>query len=582
MSKRVKKASTLCASGCFASVLFLLCAGIAGAVNVEQWRVHEITLISANVNVDPFMNLSVTASFMGPDSTFIRRPAFWDGRQTWKIRFAPTLIGTWTYTTTCSDSTDIGLHGKTGDLDCVPYTGDLDVYKHGFLKVSDSRRYLAHRDGQPFWYLGDTHWFMETEDFNTVFKVIVDKRLAQKYTAYQSHPYRDNLSNSGATAIDTLKYRHLDRYFQYLADKGMVHAFGLCCHNAIDYFTPEGVRRVAKYMCARYGAYPVIFFTSQEVDLWGNETKWKNAFDEWNLWDDYNHPATCHLYYSTSGETMLWGTDPRHDLFFLQGGHGTVQSMSHYKAYWDFATPAKPFIEAENNYEEILGGNHADMVRKAAYKAIQCGAAGFGYGANGLWNNCFSLTDCYCCEEWGINLWSEAILFPGGAQMQYLTEFYTGLDWWDLVPRFADPAWSSIAYPENAILKTSGSSVYVVYFNPYGSSCVLRNMADSATYRASWFNPQNGTYTLISGDIHTSSGSWTVPAKPDNNDWLLLIVNTTPIVDMPAITPPGGIVTGSSQTVTISCGTAAIDGHPRLVACKEHVRGRGNCAVRQA
>jgi hypothetical protein len=505
-------------------LFFVLAAFSLLFAQTKQWQIHEITLTAAKTYSNPFIDVSITAVFTGPDGTVIRRPGYWYAGNTWKIRFAPTLTGNWGYTVTCSDTTDTGLHHKSGDVVCIPYAGDLEVYKHGFLKVSDNKRYLAHRDGTPFWYLGDTHWFMEQEDYDTVFTVIVDKRVSQKYTAYQSHPVRQFLSNSGATTIDTLNYQKLDRYFQYIADKGLVHAFALDCHTAIDYFTPEGSRRLAKYVCARYGAYPVVYFTSQEVDLYNNETKWKNAFDEWNLWDDYQHPATCHMYYSTTGEPKLWGTDPEHDLFFLQGGHGAIHAVSHYKSYWDFSTPAKPFLEAECNYEEIFGGNHADIVRNAAYKAIQCGSAGFGYGANGLWNNCFSSTDCSCCKEWvGLNVWSQALNFPGGAQMQYLTEFYTGLDWWKLTPRFFDPAWSSFVNPDNAILKTDAASTYVVYFYGAGSTGSLRGMVDSTRYNARWFNPSNGISTVISDSIRPVQGSWTPPAKPDANDWILLV-----------------------------------------------------------
>lgn len=519
----------------------------------EQWRLSEITLTATNTYANPFMDASITAVFTGPGGTIIRRPGFWDGSNTWKIRFAPTKTGTWSYTVTASDTTDTGLHGQTGSLNCVAYTGSLPVYKHGFLKVSDTKRHLIHADSTPFWYMGDTHWFMEHEDFDTVFKVVVDKRITQKYTVYQSHPTRGYLSNSGATNIDTLKYRQLDRYFEYISEKGLVHAFGLDCHNAIDYFTAEGSRRVAKYVCARYGAYPVLFFTSQEVDLWGNETKWKNAFDEWNLWDDYNHPATCHLYYSTNGETKLWGNDPEHDLFFLQAGHGIVHTAAHYKSYWDYNTPVKPFLEVESNYEEIRMGslpNNADNVRKAAYKAIQCGSAGFGYGANGLWNNCFSATDCNCCEDWGINHWSQALNFPGGAQMQYITEFYTSIEWWKLIPRFTDPSWCTVSDGENVIVKSSGVSTYVAYFTSSGTSCTFRNMSDSTPYVASWFNPRNGSSTLINSNVRSVNGSWTAPSKPTNEDWLLLLngdVDTTLYSMIKVRSGTGGIITPAND-----------------------------------
>lgn len=58
---------------------------------------------------------------------------FWDGGNTWKIRFAPTVVGNWSFTTVSSDPTDTVLHGQTGTVLSQPYSGSLSIYKHGFL-----------------------------------------------------------------------------------------------------------------------------------------------------------------------------------------------------------------------------------------------------------------------------------------------------------------------------------------------------------------------------------------------------------------------------------------------------------------
>jgi hypothetical protein len=498
---------------------------------VAQWQAGEISLTSARTYNNPFLDVAITAAFIGPDGVTIHRPGFWYEGNVWKIRFAPPRIGTWSYSTTCSDISNSALHGQTGVVECIPYTGDLNIYKHGFLRVSDSKRYLVHADATPFFYLGDTHWFMEFEAFNEQFVPMVQKRLQQKFTVYQSHPVGSTLSNSGATSVDPAKYKELDRYFKYIADNGLVHAFGLSAHSTIDYFTPQGSERVAKYVCARYGAYPVLFFTSQEIDLYGNQDKWKHAFDAWNAADDYHHPATCHLWASTAGEPTYWADDPQHDLFFLQGGHGTVQDMAHYKAYWDYNHPTKPFVEAENNYEEIRlgsGSNHADMVRKAAYKSIQCGSLGYGYGANGIWNICWTADDCACCEQWGMDIWSAAINFPAGQQMQYLYEFYTSLKWWELYPRFKDENWASFYDTEKAVIKTAGSDVYVVYF--YGDDQTtgrLKNLKPGIGYTAVWFNPETDCYQVIDEGLVSNDGQWAIPAKPNGADWLLWVMDQT-------------------------------------------------------
>lgn len=87
---------------------------------VAQWKVIEITLNSSKNYTDPFSQVEVTATFTGPDGKTIRRPAFWDGGSTWKIRFAPTAPGVWNMLTSCSDDTNSGLHAVSKAIKNIP------------------------------------------------------------------------------------------------------------------------------------------------------------------------------------------------------------------------------------------------------------------------------------------------------------------------------------------------------------------------------------------------------------------------------------------------------------------------------
>ena len=133
----------------------------------EKWRVIEIELTSTKIYTDPFLDVDVFAYFTGPDGQQITRPAFWDGDQNWKIRFAPPETGLWTMLTISTDSTNSGLHQISATVECGKYGGDLAIYRHGFLKISENGRYLIHADGTPFFYLGDTHWILPHERFET-------------------------------------------------------------------------------------------------------------------------------------------------------------------------------------------------------------------------------------------------------------------------------------------------------------------------------------------------------------------------------------------------------------------------------
>ncbi len=49
-------------------------------------------------------------------------------------------------------------------------------FRHGLLTVSDNKRYLAHQDGTPFFYLGDTAW----ELFHRLNREEVDQYLENR------------------------------------------------------------------------------------------------------------------------------------------------------------------------------------------------------------------------------------------------------------------------------------------------------------------------------------------------------------------------------------------------------------------
>jgi hypothetical protein len=138
-------------------VLLFPVNAFAAKYRTQRWRAVEIVLTSSVTYDNPFQDVDVTATFAGPDHTLMSRPAFWDGGRTWKVRFAPPHTGVWEMTTSATDPKNKGLDGVTASVRCDPYSGTLEIYKRGFLKVSANSRYFVYADGTPFFYLGDTH-----------------------------------------------------------------------------------------------------------------------------------------------------------------------------------------------------------------------------------------------------------------------------------------------------------------------------------------------------------------------------------------------------------------------------------------
>jgi len=530
----------------------------AADFSVQKWIAVEIELTSSVSYSEPFYDVDVEAAFTGPDGLIITRPAFWDGDSTWKIRFAPTEIGTWTMTTTATDANNSGLHNISRTIECIPYSGDLDIYKFGFLKISDNGRYLTYDDGTPFFYLGDTHWILPHERFDTSnapgvssqFRYTVDKRVQQGFTVIQSEPIWQphGGTHSGADEEEVASlwngfgsddlggFRNLDRKFKYIADQGLVHAnaqvdWARNPASLPDIYTEDYMARVARYWVARFGAYPVIWtiIDNNMYDAYDSETikKWfavgQSIFDS----DDYDHPIMPHMEdgSNTTSANSWWADKPFHDGWAVQWqGDMTDKNIS--KGYWNY-TPAKPAILYEGQYDQFWTDSRGAL--SEGYKAFQSGMYGFGYGANGVWNDIYSKPGDPPDYGTGYEMpdryfwWYDGANLETGDQLTIFKDFYKSLEWWKLVPRFLDSEWALFYDGKHAYLASDERKNFVVLFaNDSRSTGILKNLEPDSAYVASWFNPRDGEYTIID-TIVQSSTDWTIPARPTLGDWVLIV-----------------------------------------------------------
>ena len=64
------------------------------------WQEAEIVLTADDDVADPYTGVDVWADFSHDDGSILRRPAFYDGGRTWRIRFASPLgTGRWHWRT---------------------------------------------------------------------------------------------------------------------------------------------------------------------------------------------------------------------------------------------------------------------------------------------------------------------------------------------------------------------------------------------------------------------------------------------------------------------------------------------------
>ena len=141
------------------AVMAVMCgSAVAADKEVPKWQRFELTLESSANYTNPFQEAQLDATFTAPSGQTRKAPGFWDGKNTWKIRFSPNETGKWTYKTACSDKSNKALDGQSGSFTCTAPSGKTRFDQHGPVRVSADDRSFAHEDNTPFFWLADTAW----------------------------------------------------------------------------------------------------------------------------------------------------------------------------------------------------------------------------------------------------------------------------------------------------------------------------------------------------------------------------------------------------------------------------------------
>ncbi len=525
---------------------------------IETWRAGIISFETSREYENPFLDVSIWASFKGPNGETVKREAYWDGGKTYRVSFAPTAVGKWNYILSAPE--DSGLNGVSGEIECIPYTGDLPIYKHGFLKVADNKRFLCHADGTPFFWLGDTHWgFVAGEKWDqsnhptlkSMFKGMVDRRAEQHYTVYQTNLRSEPWGTTHYWADDhvgtlpdvTFYQQKVDKRMQYIADKGLVNALGLAWAGSVI-GKLDLQKNLARYIVARYGALPIVWTLAGEVAGYSASTReacingWREVARYIEEIDGYQTLQTAH-YTNERPYADYYFDEDWFDFTLNQGGHGDLPIYAYYQREHMKKHPGKPFIEGEEMYEFVStlepNGSRlctADMMRRCAYLSIQNGACGYTYGAQGIWDTVWEKPDQpnprNIFNRLGIT-WYEAIDGEGAAQLGLMRDFYEETGVFDMHPDydcfasegiFGDPLIAELYVPH--ILSTDDRSRMLCYYlSTTRGECALKGLKN-VPYTAVWFNPRNGEKTFYA-EFTPENGCWTAPERPEEGDWVLYL-----------------------------------------------------------
>ena len=125
---------------------------------VHVWEMQEIQLEATGTYANPYVDVTCWIDLTGPD--FSRRVyGFWDGGNTFRVRFVATTPGDWSWTTGSNQNDDDGLNTGRGSLRAVAWQeAELaaNPNRRGFVRSTPNGHALQYADGSPFFWLGDT------------------------------------------------------------------------------------------------------------------------------------------------------------------------------------------------------------------------------------------------------------------------------------------------------------------------------------------------------------------------------------------------------------------------------------------
>jgi len=529
--------------------IFLAAFARAGLV-AEQWHPVDISLTSTTAHSNPF-DVTLSGQFTGPGNTILTVPGFCDGTGSYKIRFAPTKVGTWTYSTTSDDPL---LNGLQGSVSCVANT--LPTV-HGRLGIDPQHpRHFLYEDGSRYFLNGFEIDWLGLMDFGDTTvpkaKSIIDMYSAQGFNQvimnayawdtnwepgitgpYDFGPPKVFIAGGTNAAPDWTRlnpafFLNYDHVMDALMKSGVVaHIFLFVNNKKVNWPVENSANetRYIKYLVSRYQAYPNV---SWDLD--------KEA---------YSYTGTNPQAWFHGRLALIDSTDAYHRLRTMHDsynpGHGlgnvdynlSANSLLDYYTDQDHANyysdavklgnaANDPYYNAEHSYQIGNDGGHTyssiNTKLQCLLNTYEIAMAG-GYAAY-----------YYTYHAWDVVRYAEV---PASLNMYaFYTNFFLSTNWFTLKPSDA-----SIGSPSNGHCLANPGVEYIVYSSD-GKPVSLTISGASGALHGSWMNIQTGAKT-DAGTFSNGKATLSPPGAQPSVIWLHS--GTAGVVSPPRVEAPSDI-----------------------------------------
>lgn len=528
----------------------LLLSPLSILAQTGRWMKYEQTFQSEKDYENPLYDVrEFTVRFSAPSGRVKTIAGFWDGGTTWRVRFAPDEVGTWTYITQCSDAQNTGLHQQQGTFACFEKSSPHAIYTKGSIIHPKGTYHLTHADGTPFFYTACTAWNGALKSTDAEWDIYLKDRVANHYNVIQfvTTQWRGGSKNSlGQVAFTGSGRISLNPDFFTLLDKKVdeINAHGLVAAPVLLWALQQGAGRelspgyhlpdqeailLAKYMVARYGGHHVIWFLGGDGKyIEEYEQRWKNIGRGVFGGEHGNARPPGIVAMHPQGQSWI-GKQYAHedwvDILGYQTGHNATPNTQKWITQGPVAQewtslPPKAFINLEPVYEDINKDAKAADIRNASYWSVfSTPVAGITYGANGIWP---WIRPGEEIENHGkapfLRPWNESIKLPGSVQVGYLAEFMRKYSWWTLKPAQELLVENKEAGEFISVLRSDDRSLLMAYV-PQAITVKLYTTS-GLVFQGQWFDPVKNTYA--SATLSQKNGVLEA-ASPGDGDRVLVL-----------------------------------------------------------
>lgn len=426
-------------------------------------------------------------------------------------------------------------------------------WKHGALQATSDGHYLQHKDGTPFFWLGDTGWLLpqRLDRYEAAYYLngareagfnVVQVQTLNGIPAINCYGQMSNIDGFDFSGIDRKGVYGYWDHMDYIVDAaaaqgiyiGMVCIWGgLVKGGGMDV---EQAKSYGAFLANRYKDKPNI------VWIIGGDIRGDIKTEVWETLAnsirsiDKNHLMTFHPFGRTSSAEWFHNADWL-DFNMFQSGHRAYDqikgdgddraSAAFNEDGWRYVeaarakTPAKPVLDAEPSYEHIPHGLHDPAMprwqgydtRRYAYWSVLAGACGHTYGHSSVMQ---MKRDGYLGAYSAETSWIDGMNDPGYRSMKHLKNLMLTFPFTTGVP---DQSVISGANGEryDRVIASRGSD-YMLLYN-YNGNAVEVDMAKipGKKKRAWWYDVADGSLKYA-GEFDGAKKTVFRPEKPSRAD----------------------------------------------------------------